>query len=312
MGKAETLLQAQGQAIKESAARRTTPLAMPTGGPAVALGSLRVDGSVRSKAAFDIPVSRIKPDPNQPREEFDEEALVRLAESIKSKGLLQPIAVRRAEGDGFMIVAGERRWQASRMAGLESITCIVYERDLPAAELLALQCIENLLRENLTKTEQAKAFRTLLAANNWTQMQLAEELGISQTTISQALNVLKLPEVVQAQVDSGELASTVASEIASKIDDPEGQVEVAALIVDGQLDRGQSKEVIGKAARKPASKAKGRGGKPKLPTTRTIKTEGGPKVIIEWRKGLDPATTLEALREAVAKLEAEVGKEVAA
>ena len=225
--------------MAETVMHRPPPAAMPSVGGQGPHIPLRTEGPTDgSKAAFEIALDKITPDPNQPREEFEPHALARLAESIRTKGLLQPISVRRVDGgDRFMIVAGERRWQAARDAGLSTITCIVFDRDLPAAELLALQCIENLLRENLTRTEQTRAFRTLLTVNSWTQADLARELGISQPTISQSLDLLDLPEEVQAQVDSGKLASSVASKIASEIEDPAEQRALADRFVQEQTSR---------------------------------------------------------------------------
>lgn len=114
----------------------------------------------KSKNAVEIPVEKLHRDPNQPREEFGDDALNRLAESMRTRGQLQPIRVRWDEGRGaYVIIAGERRWRAARMAGMATISAVVVEGDLPAAELLALQLVENCLREDLSDIEQAKAFR---------------------------------------------------------------------------------------------------------------------------------------------------------
>jgi ParB family transcriptional regulator, chromosome partitioning protein len=315
MAKSDELRRSMGGTMSETVKHRPPPAAMPSVGGQGPHIPLRSEGPMRSKAAFEIALAKIERDPNQPREEFEPLALARLAESIKTKGLLQPISVRRIEGgDRFMIVAGERRWQAAKDAGLSTITCIVFDRDLPPAELLALQCIENLLRENLTKTEQAKAFRTLLTVNNWTQAELARELGVSQPTISQSLDLLDLPEEVQVQVDSGKLASSVASKIAAEIEDPIEQKALADRFVQEQTSREEAKVIVRQAAESNAAKAratvKGRGakGKPaKLPTERTVKLDGGYKVVVSGRKGFDEAALLAMLEEAAAKIRAEQG-----
>jgi ParB family transcriptional regulator, chromosome partitioning protein len=322
MAKSDELRRSMGGTMAETVMHRPPPAAMPSVGGQGPHVPLRSEGPTRSKAAFEIALDKITPDPNQPREEFEPAALARLADSIRTKGLLQPISVRRVEGgDRFMIVAGERRWQAARDAGLSTITCIVFDRELPPAELLALQCIENLLRENLTKTEQAKAFRTLLTVNNWTQAELARELGVSQPTISQSLDLLDLPDEVQAQVDSGKLASSVASKIAAEIEDPAEQRALADRFVQEQTSREEAKVIVRQVAEsKSAGKtktagSKGRGaskGKPRLPTSRVFKTEPGIRITAERSKGLDPAALLAALRETVAKVEAEQGGETAA
>jgi ParB family chromosome partitioning protein len=304
--------------MAETVKHRPAPAAMPSAGAPGSPVGLRSNGPARSRSAFEIELSKIEPDPNQPREEFEPLALARLAESIKTKGLLQPISVRRVDGgDKFMIVAGERRWQAARNAGLSAITCIVFERELPPSELLALQCIENLLRENLTRTEQAKAFRTLLTVNNWTQAELARELGVSQPTISQSLDLLELPEVVQAQVDSGKLAASVASKIAAEIDDPVQQTSLAERFVEEQTPRQEAKVIIQKAAQTAtkaksgaSGKAKGRGvAKPKLKTSRIFTTGPGIRITVERSRGLELAALATALREATAKVESEMSQE---
>ena len=314
MARSDELRRSMGGMMAETVMHRPPPAAMPTAGfqgPSVAP---RADGPMRSKVAFEIALSKIEPDPNQPREEFEPTALARLAESIKTKGLLQPISVRRVEGgDRFMIVAGERRWQAARNAGLSTITCIVFDQELPAADLLALQCIENLLRENLTRTEQARAFRTLLTVNNWTQAELARELGVSQPTISQSLDLLELPEEVQAQVDGGGLASSVASTIASEIQDPAEQKALADRFVRERTSREEARAIVRQAAeRRPARAAsgKGRGARskadPALFRERAIRTADGRKVVVSGRKGFDRSALAAALKEALAVVEAEI------
>jgi ParB family transcriptional regulator, chromosome partitioning protein len=306
MAKSDELRKSMGGLMAETVMHRPPPTAMPgvaVQGPHVPI-PIRADAPMRSKVAFEIALSKIEPDPNQPREDFEPASLARLAESIRTKGLLQPISVRRIEGgDLFMIVAGERRWQAAKQAGLSTITAIVFEKDLPPGELLALQCIENLLRENLTRTEQAKAFRTLLTVNNWTQAELARELGVSQPTISQSLDLLDLPDEVQAQVDSGKLAASVASKIAASIEDPVEQTALASRFVQEQTSREEAKAIVRQVASKPraTSSKKSRGaskGKPKLPPERIVKTTKGLKVVVTGRKGFDVLDWIEALEDA--------------
>jgi ParB family chromosome partitioning protein len=282
--------------------------APPVGGPST---PARWQGVSKSRNAAEIPVDRIGPDPDQPREEFDEDALGRLSESILTKGLLQPISVRWAEGQGrYVIIAGERRWRAATMAGLQSMSCVVVDRPIPPGELLALQCVENLLREDLRPIEQARAFRTLMDVNGWSGNQLAKELGVSQPAVVAALKLLSLPEPVQDWVESGELPASSASAIAS-LEAPEAQSEVAARVVAEGLSRAETVEAVRQVASraKRAGDSKGRGakGRPKLPTSRVIRTAVGPRLTVEYRKGLDGPTLLASLREAVAKIEAEQG-----
>jgi ParB family transcriptional regulator, chromosome partitioning protein len=308
MGKADELLRTMGGAILESASHRGAPAAMPTATiPAVA-GPDRLAGVSRSKAALEIPLARIAPDPDQPREEFEPDALSRLADSIRARGLLQPISVRWVEARGqYVIIAGERRWRAATMAGLASMSCVVIDRPIPPGELLAMQCVENLLREDLRPVEQARAFRTLMEVNGWSGNQLAKELGVSQPAVVAALKLLSLPSPVQDLVEWGELPASSASAIAA-LDDPDAQAEVAARVVSEGLSRAETVEAVRRAAR---SSSKGRGAikaRPKRPTVRTIKATSA-KVTIEFRKAVEPAEVLAAVEEVAIKLRSELAGE---
>jgi ParB family chromosome partitioning protein len=312
MGKAEELLKSMGGAILESASHRGAPAAMPAMGQGAAIVAERMAGVSRSKTALEIPVEKIERDETQPREEFDEDALARLSESIRSKGLLQPISVRWSEERGkYVVICGERRWRAARMAGMPTISSVVVDRTLTPGELLALQCIENLIREDLKPIEQARAFRTLSTVNNWSGNQLARELGISQSAVAQALALLDLPEMVQARVEAGELAPSTAYVIA-KLDDAVEQAAVANRVVSGGMSRAEAIEEVRRvaSARPGSTGGKGRGVKAKLPAKSpkswTTRTTAGLKVTIEGRKGIEPATLLAAVEEVAAKLRAEV------
>jgi ParB family chromosome partitioning protein len=308
MGKADELLRTMGGAILESASHRGAPAAMPTATLGQASHPDRLAGVVRGKAALEIPLERIGPDPDQPREEFEQEALARLAGSIRSKGLLQPISVRWVEARGqYVIIAGERRWRATTMAGLSTMSCVVVDRPIPPGELLALQCVENLLREDLRPVEEARAFRTLMEVNGWSGNQLAKELGGSQPSVVAALKLLALPSPVQDLVEAGELPASSALAIAS-LDDPDAQREVAARVVVEGLSRAETVEAVKRAASRPrAGGAKGRGARPpRKVTERAFRTEAGPRVTVESRRGLDGRSIVAALREVAARVEAEL------
>jgi ParB family chromosome partitioning protein len=299
--------------LKENRLESITRRPSAPGSSASGSMASRTAGLANLAGASMIPIDRIIPDADQPRREFDADALQQLADSLKARGQLQPIRVRWSDTAGhYIVVVGERRWRAAGLAGMKSIACVISQGEASPEDLLQDQLVENALRADLKPIEQARAYRTLMDARGWSLRQLADELHIHFTGIQKALDLLDLPESVQQSVDDGQLAASTAQAIAASIDDPEAQREVAMRVVSEGLNRDQAKELVRVArARKPAARSKGRGGKPKLPTIRTIKTERG-KVTVENRKGLDPTTTLEALREAVAKLEAEVGKEVAA
>lgn len=300
MGKADELLRTMGGTITESASHRGAPAAMPTAPAGSSLTSERLAGVARSKVALEIPIARIVPDPDQPREEFEDDALRRLAESIRTRGLLQPVLVRWVEGKcRYMIIAGERRWRASQLAGLATIPCTVADTPAAPGELLAIQLVENALREDLKPIEQARAFRALMALNGWSGNQLSKELGISQSGVVQALALLDLPTRVQAAVDGGRLPASSAYAIAA-LDGAEAQAELAARAVSEKLSRAEVVDAV--RARAPAAGTKGRGAKgrgakaPKV-TSRTFRAAGS-KVTVENRRGVDDATALAALREA--------------
>jgi ParB family chromosome partitioning protein len=125
-----------------------------------------------------------------------------LAASIRTSGVIQPIIVRQV-GDGYQLIAGERRWRAARQAGLERIPAII--REATDAESLELALVENLLREDLNPMEEAEAYRSLLAQFAWTQEQLAQRIGRDRTSIANALRLLRLPEEIQADLRAGRL-----------------------------------------------------------------------------------------------------------
>jgi ParB family transcriptional regulator, chromosome partitioning protein len=167
-----------------------------------------------------IPIESIGSDPDQPRREMDEEALERLASSLKARGQLQPIRVRWDEPRGqYVIVCGERRWRAAMLAGLVSLTAIVEDRPLSPVDLIVIQMIENCVREDLPPLDQARAMRSLIDRGGWTQERLATEIGVSPSTVCKSLALLELPAIVRDLVVAGELSASVARELA-RIADP--------------------------------------------------------------------------------------------
>lgn len=154
------------------------------------------------EALLEIPVSEIRVNPNQPRKLFDSSALQELATSIKASGVIQPVVVRRISG-GYELIAGERRWRAARQAGLERIPAVI--REASDAESLELALVENLLREDLNPMEEAEAYQKLLAQFGWTQEELAQRIGRDRSSIANSLRLLRLPELVQADLRGGRL-----------------------------------------------------------------------------------------------------------
>lgn len=150
----------------------------------------------------DIPVGDMVPNPQQPRKDFEINALNELAASLRQSGVIQPVVVRRA-GQGYQLIVGERRWRAAKLAGLEKIPAVI--REATDAESLELALIENLLREDLNPIEEAEAYQKLLAQFAWTQEELAERVGKDRSSIANCLRLLKLPESIQADLRAGRL-----------------------------------------------------------------------------------------------------------
>lgn len=271
----------------------------------------RLDGTERLRAAAMIDVNRILPDPDQPRKEFDEDAIGRLAASLNEHGQIQPVAVRWSEDMGrYLIVSGERRWRASILAGRQTIAAVIVEGERSDSQILEMQLVENCLREDLQPVEQARAFRTLMDRNGWSALRLGQTLHMSESTIIKSLALLTLPLAVQERVEAGELAPSVAYEV-SRLDDPAQQAEVATRVVTEGLSRAETVEAVRKAASQPSAagvKAKGASkAKPRKVTERAFRTEGGTRVTLENRKGLDGRAIAVALREVLTKVEAELG-----
>ncbi len=154
--------------------------------------------------AFQIDIGLIEPSPVQPRTRFEEGALSGLAQSIRENGLVQPILVRR-KGSGFELIAGERRWRAAQLAGLEKIPAVV--RDVPDEKLLELALIENIQREDLNAIEEALAYKSLIEAAGLTQEVLAQRVGRDRSYITNYLRLLRLPDDIQKMVQDGRLST---------------------------------------------------------------------------------------------------------
>jgi len=165
--------------------------------PAPLAAAAMVGGGIQ-----DIPVGDIVPNPQQPRKDFEINALSELAASLRQSGVIQPVVVRRA-GQGYQLIVGERRWRAAKLAGLEKIPAVI--REATDAESLELALIENLLREDLNPIEEAEAYQKLLAQFAWTQEELAERVGKDRSSIANCLRLLKLPESIQADLRAGRL-----------------------------------------------------------------------------------------------------------
>lgn len=179
-------------------------------------------------AGQQIPIERIHPNPNQPRKRFESAPLDDLVASIKEKGVLQPLIVRPS-GDGFEIVAGERRWRAAQQAQLHTLPIII--RDFTDTEVLEVAIIENIQRADLNPIEEAAGYKQLMDRFGHTQEKMAEALGKSRSHIANLLRLLQLPESIQGYVNDGTLSAGHARALITAVD-PEG---LAKKVIAGGL-----------------------------------------------------------------------------
>lgn len=170
--------------------------------------------SVNQKDIVMMPLRNLKSNPNQPRKDFNEETLTELADSIKQQGIIQPIIVEK-DHDLYTIVAGERRYRASRMAGLSEIPVII--RSFTDEEKLEIALIENIQREDLNPIEEALAYKQLIERNNISQEALSKKIGKKRSTVANMLRLLKLPDDMQTAIANGEISSGHARAILSVI-----------------------------------------------------------------------------------------------
>ncbi|HJL80311.1 MAG TPA: ParB/RepB/Spo0J family partition protein [Gammaproteobacteria bacterium] len=246
------------------------------------------DTKKQKQGLTEISIEHIGPGPFQPRKQIEESQLSELAQSIKAQGVIQPIVVReRALADShtgvkFEIIAGERRWRASQMAGLESIPAVV--RTIADSEAVAVALIENIQRENLNPLEEASAFQRLIIEYEMSHQEVANSVGRARTSITNALRLLDLPSSVQELVNKKELTMGHARALLS-IQDRGMQLEVANLIVEKGLSVREAEGLV----RKIVDKKKPN--KPKPPTDPDIQrlendltNRLGAKVSIKHKK----------------------------
>jgi len=178
-----------------------------------------------------IEVSKIRPNPRQPRQSFDEAGLDELARSLRTQGVLQPVVVRPLPDGRFELVAGERRWRAAQRAGIHKIPAVV--RDVPDENLLELALIENLQREELNAIEEAEAYRILIDDLQLTQNEVAERVGKQRTTVANALRLLNLPDVVKDLVRSRQISMGHARALLALEDPIAIEVLAKRIVADG-------------------------------------------------------------------------------
>lgn len=303
MSKSDALMEKFGGTIQQTVGRRPTAMAEAAPAPD------KYAGAVRSRAFAEMPIEAIACD-DQPRTEFDPEDLRRLADSIQRFGQLAPIRVRRDEAGGrWVVLVGERRLRACRLAGLERVRVELVERPMSDSDILAEQVVENVVRADLQPIEQARAYRRLMDLNGWTTQELADVLGAEPSGVYRALALLKLPEEVAEQVDSGAIKATAAYEL-TKLPMADDQREVARKIVAEGLDHG------GTVAEVKRRKGAGRGSRPKGkgrgPALRRYRGPAGVRVTVQATARHGLADVAADLRAIAAQIEADLAAQEAA
>jgi ParB family chromosome partitioning protein len=192
---------------------------------------------------FDVDIDLLRPNPFQPRVRVDEGRIEELAQSIRSHGIIQPIVVRRSEGNGYEIVAGERRWRASQRAGLLKVPVVV--REIPDDKLLAAALIENIQREDLNPIEEAQAYRRLSDDLHLTQEQIAEAVGKDRSSIANYVRLLRLPHEVRENLVAGALSMGHARALLALADEA-AQLRVAREIVAKSLSVRETEALVAK------------------------------------------------------------------
>jgi ParB family chromosome partitioning protein len=199
-----------------------------------------------------VSVEAIDPNPFQPRRAFPEETLRELSDSVRTSGVVQPVLLRRAGAEGrFQLIAGERRWRAARLAGLEAVPAVI--REMGDRETLELALTENLLREDLNPLEVARSYLLLQQNFRLSHEEIAEHLGVNRTTVTNALRLLRLPQSVQAMLEDGEISAGHARALAG-LEDEKTVTRIARQIVDKGLSVRQTEELISTPAIQPAKR----------------------------------------------------------
>jgi ParB family chromosome partitioning protein len=187
---------------------------------------------VEKKSVSELDINKLYPNPNQPRKYFDDDALQELANSIKIHGVIQPIIVNKEEGDKYLIIAGERRWRASRIAGLSSVPVVI--KNYTEKQVKEVSLIENLQREDLNPIEAARAIKQLMEEYNFTQEAVADRIGKSRPNITNTLRLLTLyPDVIK-MVEDGRLSSGHARALVV-VEDTNQQIRLAKNACDGKM-----------------------------------------------------------------------------
>lgn len=223
-------------------------MAVRKGGLGKGLDALFIDNTT-DNGPVTLRISEIEPNRSQPRKEFDEAALADLADSIREHGVIQPLLVRPLPSGGYQLVAGERRWRASRMAGLSEVPVVI--RELSDHETMELALIENLQRQDLNPIEEAEGYERLMKQFGLTQEQVANRVVKSRSAVANALRLLALPTEVRTMVSEGEISGGHARAVLA-VNEADKRVEAARQMVG--LSVRQSEALAKRMNKKPVEK----------------------------------------------------------
>jgi len=243
-----------GSAAKKTAAKKATSTASgnsiaKSSPKSVAKKGFPVEGA--HPDYLELPIGKIKPNPYQPRKEFEKSQLVDLAESIQSEGLIQPVVVREVNGS-YQLIAGERRWRAFQLLKLKSIPARILEAGDSSAASMAL--IENLQRENLNPIEEATGYASLIRDFDLTQEQVAERVGRGRATIANSLRLLSLPEEVRGYLSS-QMLSTGHAKVLLGLENKQEQSLLARRIIEDGVSVRRAEELIQSVRKSSGSKS---------------------------------------------------------
>ncbi|MDI9500692.1 MAG: ParB/RepB/Spo0J family partition protein, partial [Bacillota bacterium] len=204
------------------------------------LGALLGTDEPENKGVIEVRINEIEPNTDQPRKTFDDEKLAALAESIKQHGIVQPLIVQQ-DGNMYRIVAGERRWRAARLAGIDTVPVIV--RDLSDRQVMEVALIENLQREDLNPVEEAEAYEKLISEFGMTQEEVASIVGKSRPAVTNAIRLLSLSDDIKTRLISGEISSGHARALLA-IDDAKLQLKAMQEIIEKEMSVRETEKLI--------------------------------------------------------------------
>ncbi|MBI3978240.1 MAG: ParB/RepB/Spo0J family partition protein [Chloroflexi bacterium] len=221
-------------------------------------------------AVREVPVDQLRPNPRQPRQVDDPAALEELADSIRRHGVLQPILVTAAEGAGYTIIAGERRWRAATRAGLAAVPVVV--KEATPQQLLELALVENLQRADLNPLEAAAAYQQLVEEFGLTQEQVAQRVGRHRVSVANALRLLRLPDAVKTSLAAGEITEGHARALLG-LPDPAAQAALATVVRERDLSVRQTEELVRQSLAPPPPKEISPPDEAADPTTRALEEQ---------------------------------------